>query len=206
MHFHCYCEYLSHATHMNELCICMYIYLYIYVYIYIYVCICIYLHISLQHTATHCNSLQHTCNTHAHQTCEKPQYPKPMEISTTRSQLAATRCNTLPHPSTHCNTLQHTCNTPEHQKCEKPQYPLPIEIPTTRSQLAATHCNSLQHTATHCNTLQHTATHLQHSNTPEHQKCEKPQYPLPIENFRVTPAAPPSPSPHSLQPPFQHWQ
>ena len=158
MHFHCYCEYLSHATHMNELCICMYIYLYIYVYIYIYVCICIYLHISLQHTATHCNSLQHTCNTHAHQTCEKPQYPKPMEISTTRSQLAATRCNTLPHPSTHCNTLQHT------------------------------------------------ATHLQHSNTPEHQKCEKPQYPLPIENFRVTPAAPPSPSPHSLQPPFQHWQ
>ena len=65
--------------------------------------------------ATYCNSLQHTCcNTHAHQTCEKPQYPKPMEISTTRSQLAATRCNTLPHPSTHCNTLQHTATHLQH--------------------------------------------------------------------------------------------
>jgi len=44
----------------------------------------------LQHTATHCNTLQHTA-----------------------------RCNTLQHTATHHNTLQHTtphCNTPHHMQ------------------------------------------------------------------------------------------
>ena len=42
----------------------------------------------LQHTATLCNTLQHThCNTLQH---------------------TATHCNTLQHTATHCNTLQHT--------------------------------------------------------------------------------------------------
>jgi len=36
--------------------------------------------VTLQHTATHCNTLQHT----------------------------ATHCNTLQHTATHCNTLQQT--------------------------------------------------------------------------------------------------
>jgi len=97
--------------------------------------------LSLQHTATHCNTLQHTathCNTLQH---------------------TATHCNTLHHTAPHCNILQHTAtyahtqvlksaiangHTPTHTYC---QY-----------SLTATHCKTLQHTATHCNTLQHTAT------------------------------------------------
>jgi len=46
--------------------------------------------LQLQHTATHCNTLQLTL------------------------QHAATHCNTLQRTATHCNTLQHTathCNT-----------------------------------------------------------------------------------------------
>ena len=43
------------------------------------------LSLSLQHTATHCNTLQHQC------------------IMDCRSH-----CNTLQHTATHCNTLQHT--------------------------------------------------------------------------------------------------
>ena len=39
---------------------------------------------TLPHTAIHCNTLQHKCNTHA------------------------THCNTLQHTAIHCNTLQHT--------------------------------------------------------------------------------------------------
>ena len=56
-------------------------------------------HMSLQHIATHCNTLHHTathCNTLQH---------------------TATHCNTLQHTATHCNTLQHTarhCNTLQH--------------------------------------------------------------------------------------------
>ena len=44
------------------------------------------IYVTLQHTATHCNTLRHT----------------------------ATHCNTLQHTATHCNSLQHTathCNT-----------------------------------------------------------------------------------------------
>ena len=98
------------------------------------------------HTATHCNTLQHTattlqqpaphCNKLQHYNTDTQQerpgtglcikYPKPIRTL----QHTATHCNTLQHTATHCNTLQHT----------------------------ATHCNTLQHTAIHCNTLQHTAT------------------------------------------------
>ena len=42
---------------------------------------------TLQHTATHCNTLQHT------------------EVDTSGCR---THCNTLQHTATHCNTLQHT--------------------------------------------------------------------------------------------------
>jgi len=48
-----------------------------------------------QHTATHCNTLQHTA-THAYGGHAQP------------------HCNTLQHTATYCNTLQHTathCNT-----------------------------------------------------------------------------------------------
>jgi len=84
-------------------------------------CVCVYClewcrghvrtRITLQHTATHCNTLQHTtthCNTLQH---------------------TATHCNTLQHTATHCNTLQHTathCNTLQHMseraRAQQPQW------------------------------------------------------------------------------------
>jgi len=51
---------------------------------------------TLQHTATHCNTLQHRV------------------YSVWVCSLVSTHCNTLQHTATHCNTLQHTathCNT-----------------------------------------------------------------------------------------------
>ena len=62
--------------------------------------------VPLQHTATHCNTLQTSatrCNTLQH-----------TATHCNTLQHAATHCNTLQHTATHCNTLQHTathCNT-----------------------------------------------------------------------------------------------
>jgi len=71
----------------------------------------------MQHSATHCNTLQYTATHHTATHYNTLQY--------TTLQLAATRCNTLQHTAIHhtakhCNTLQyitlqHTathCNTP----------------------------------------------------------------------------------------------
>jgi len=54
----------------------------------------------LQHTAGHCNTLQHTYTS----------LPMPLfvpVITYKTLQHAATRRNTLHHAATHCNTLQH---------------------------------------------------------------------------------------------------
>ena len=76
---------------------------------------------SLQHTATHCNTLQHTA-TH----CISLQHTATIFHALQHND--ATHCSTLQHTATHCNTLQHT----------------------------ATRCNTLQHTATPtCQALQH---------------------------------------------------
>ena len=72
---------------------------------------------TLQHTASHCNTLQHTathCNTAARLDVKQPS----MHILVPNSML------TLQHTTTHCNTLQRTAtryNTRQH---------------------AATHCNT----------------------------------------------------------------
>ena len=85
----------------------------------------------MQHTATHCNTLQCTATTYMYQE----------HTSWVTCAIYVAHCNTLQHAATHCNTLHYTathCNILQH---------------------TATHGNTLQHTATHCNTLQHTATH-----------------------------------------------
>ena len=113
---------------------------------------------TLQHSATHCNTLQTRCNTLQPAACHRQGRLHRALLWNRRQSAAyslrwsglfcrslllqhpATHCNTL-HTATHCNTLQHTathCNALEH---------------------TATHWNTLQHTATHCNTLQHIATH-----------------------------------------------
>jgi len=110
---------------------------------------------------SHCNTLQHTRNTHTKYTYMK------------RSRRAdpahtATHCNTLQHTATHCNTLQH--NTLQHT------WSIVERQTQLTPQHTATHCNTLQHTwsvvegqtqltlqrtATHCSTLQHDT--LQHT-------------------------------------------
>jgi len=115
-----------------------------------------------QHTATHCNTLQHAATRTQYSRTDTsydyriqlytvciPQYKQsltdtslPLPSTPTSAgfcEHTATHCNTRQHTATHCNTLQHTathCSTLQH---------------------TATHCNALQRTATHCNTLQHTA-------------------------------------------------
>ena len=120
---------------------------------------------ALQHTATHCNTLQHTYTPLQHTLQHTTRDRKPFlfylvvnHFSPTLQHTAthyytrqhtATHCNTLQHTATHCNTLQRTatpCNTRQH-----------TATPCNTLQHPATPCNTLQHTATHCNTLQHTA-------------------------------------------------
>ena len=63
----------------------------------------------IQHTATHCNTLQHThCNT-----LRRPVDVRLGAPPMSRFTATATHCNTLQHTATHCNTLHHTathCN------------------------------------------------------------------------------------------------
>jgi len=100
---------------------------------------------TLQHTATHYNTLQYTDPAIRYNTlCDHFDF-----------------AGLLYHTTTHCNALQHTAT-------HWPSHLLQYSMRTLRLcwcflldtlQRAATHCNALQHTATHCNTLQHTAIH-----------------------------------------------
>jgi len=63
--------------------------------------------VELQHTATHCNTLQQHCNSTV---CSK--FAGQAEV-----QHTAIHRNTLQHTATHCNTLQHSatlCNSLQH--------------------------------------------------------------------------------------------
>jgi len=100
---------------------------------------------TLQHTATHCNTIQLTAT---RCTFENSVRQKRSSEGTSKGTAK------------HCSALQHTATygTSQHKRTKD----------KTTLQHTATHCNTLQHTATHCNTLQHTATHcniLQHTAT-----------------------------------------
>jgi len=87
--------------------------------------------LTLQHTATHCNTLQHT----------------------------ATHCNTLQHTATHCNTrvVADSRGVPALRVASDG---ICSAVTQQLSHCnTATHCNRLQQTATDCTTLKHTATH-----------------------------------------------
>jgi len=98
---------------------------------------------TLQHTATHCNTLQQNCHTLQPSATGVLQVVGRVgglfnkELHDTLHHIAS-YCNTLQHTATHCNTLQHTA---------------------THQNSGAIHCIILHHTATLCNTLQHTTTH-----------------------------------------------
>ena len=83
---------------------------------------------TLQHNATHCNTLQHMLSATQ---C----YIFVISLNLYYHSALLTTCsNTLQHNAIRCNTLQHTathCHTPPH---------------------TATQCNSLQHSTSYCNT------------------------------------------------------
>jgi len=64
---------------------------------------------TLQHTATHCNTLQHTtrCNTHLLLLLLAGR-ASDGETHCNSLQLTTTHCNSLQHSAMHCTTLQHT--------------------------------------------------------------------------------------------------
>jgi len=81
---------------------------------------------TLQHTATHCNTLQTYCNT------LKKTWPFTFFLDPGSTQTA-THCNTLQHSATLCNTLKQLATSV-------------LNI----LQHSATHCNTLQHTQETC--------------------------------------------------------
>jgi len=111
---------------------------------------------TLQHTATHCDTLrQHTatpsthCNTlrqHTATTC----CHTPLATKLYHEPMMPKHCNTLQHNATQCNTLQqHTATI---------YYHTPLATKLYDESMMPQHCNTMQHTATtHCNNiLQHT--------------------------------------------------
>ena len=78
----------------------------------------------MQHTATHCNTLQHTG------VAVRTRGTFPDDL-----QHTATHCNTLQHTATHCNTLVYQCGHEGH-----------FQMICNTLQHTATHCNTLQHT------------------------------------------------------------
>ena len=112
----------------------------------------------VRHTATYCNTKQHTANTLRHTAT----HCNTLTHTATHCnilQRTATHFNTLQHTATHCTTLQHTANTLQHQGATGT---ISIVWRNGLVQHTAAHWHTLQHTATHykqCNTLQHVATH-----------------------------------------------
>jgi len=119
---------------------------------------------TVQHAATHCNTLQHA-HTATH--------PKKTLIDTATAQCEgalehqiAIRCvrSAVQHTATHCNTLQDT-HTATHKRifdqycnCAMKRCARTSNSVQMCTGYSATPRNALQHTATHCNTptQQHT--------------------------------------------------
>ena len=106
-------------------------------------------YLSLQHTATHCNTLQHTEAATIELTFENVYTPKTVVTTPFDTlQRPGTQFYTLQRNAKYCKILQHTL---QH-----------TAAPCTTLQHTATHCDTLQPAqeglATHCSTLQHTAT------------------------------------------------
>jgi len=114
---------------------------------------------TLQHTATHCNLLQHTATLlalPAHGRRER----NILIIIVAKRQLnpkyhTATHCNTLQHTATHCTTLQHTATPLDTRTSTTRAQCSDNHVLKTWSQPQVSHCNTLQHSATLCNNLQH---------------------------------------------------
>ena len=121
----------------------------------------------MQHTATHCNTLQRTA-TH----CNALQC---IAMHCTARYRTVAHCNTLQQPiwlslqhtATHCNTLQHLIDATDWQHTAREADTVLCRV----LQHIATHCNTLQRTATHCNVLQYTSTHCNTHARDPHVTC-----------------------------------
>jgi len=114
---------------------------------------------TLQHTATHCNTLQHAATTH----CNTLQHAATHHNVLPFVETSATQCNTLQYTATHRNTLQHTatrCNTLQHTA---PNYNVLPCVETSAHELSAecprtvrrVHCHAnmqdaMQHAPSSC--------------------------------------------------------
>jgi len=142
------------------------------------------------HTATHCNTLQHTATQKSHDAQEGSMTRAAFRVMTRAVPIdilkhTATRCNTKkpcyistvwhePSVLTYWNTLQHaaTCCNMLPLAATKISHGTDQRHDTSRLYwTTATHCNTLyQSTATHCNALQlsaswHEPSLLTHCNT-----------------------------------------
>jgi len=109
-----------------------------------------------QHTATHCNTLQHTLQ----RICLRCCTGLIMSDGSLLPSDTATHCSTLQHAATHCNTQQHTATYPFETLYRAYHVRwLTLRGHCSTLQHTAAHYSTLQHTATHCNTLQRTATY-----------------------------------------------
>jgi len=120
--------------------------------------------ISLQRTATHCNTGRPAHAAASPATCISKMYATHCN-SLQALHLPATHCNTLQLIATHCNTLQQRktcacCRVIRNVRFKNVRNSLILTTPHYISlQFTTSHCNSLHLTATHCNSLQLTATH-----------------------------------------------
>jgi len=151
---------------------------------------------SLQHTATHCNTVQHGA-TRRHTLQHSATHNKLFFHASCSCDITATHRNTLQHTAIHCNILQHTaphcttlhhtathCSTLQHTatSCSRFNFQHPSSLTPPPIPVKVCHCNTLQHTATHCNTLQHTATQIPKTATDYNRvhHCWRCKHPAPI--------------------------
>ena len=112
---------------------------------------------ALQHTTTHCNTLQsiffellhRNALQHTATHCKSPLLNCCTATHCSTLQHTAAHCSTLQHTAAHCSTLQHTaahcCNTMQRVILRALIGPLKITTSITTTQ-----CNTVQHSTPHC--------------------------------------------------------
>ena len=119
------------------------------------------------HTATHCNTLQH-------------------------SQHATKHYHTLPHTAKHCKTLPHvaprctTLNTLQHAATCCNTHSRTARSSSDSKPFSKSTSHPRTHNATHCNTLQHAATHCNmHSRTFDLSSADRPSIKYTLHSVRI---------------------
>jgi len=138
--------------------------------------------IILQHTMTHCNTLQHSAK-HYHTTA-KNIFQK---IPARRAATLATHIYTLQQTALHYNTPQNTATTLQHTFQKTSVRPASTSVK---------HCNTTipQHTATHYTTVQHSTKHCNNTATThskKHTSAPSSHSSAPLSCFVCPPPPPP---------------